>query len=204
MAQEILSEILNQLKQVPPAEWVGIFAGTAGVYLSIKEKLFAWPLFITCYLAYIYLSFHAELYAALLLNFVFIFISIYGWRNWIHSSKSGHEKFKIQKTPLSQILIAIVSIITFTLLLGWGLKNYTTAYLPFLDAFATSCAFVAQWMLSKKYIENWIFWIIADTVYVGLWSAQGYYVSAVLFLIFICLATKGWFEWKRMVNPTRC
>jgi nicotinamide mononucleotide transporter len=72
--------------------------------------------------------------------------------------------------------------------------------LPYLDAFATSCAFVAQWMLSRKYLENWICWIIADCIFVGLWAAQGYYVSAVLFLLFIMLAIKGWLEWKSTIR----
>ena len=83
---------------------------------------------------------------------------------------------------------------------GWALQTYTAAYMPYLDAFAMSCAFTAQWMLSRKYIENWLCWIIADMIYIYLWGTQGYYVSVGLFSIFILLATKGWFEWKRSIR----
>jgi nicotinamide mononucleotide transporter len=196
----MISEIWDQLKWVSPVEWIGMVTGITGVYLSIKEKLWAWPFFILCYLSYVYLSWDANLYAALLLNIVFIFISIYGWSNWIKSSQREDSVIHIQHTPKAHFLRVLGLVATFTFIIGWVLTQYTNAYLPYLDAFATSCAFTAQWMLSRKYIENWLCWILADCVYVYLWSAQGFYVSAALFIMFILLAIKGWFEWKRTIK----
>lgn len=193
-------EIWEQLKGVSPVEWIGMATGVTGVYLSIKEKLGAWPFFILCYLSYVYLSWDANLYAALLLNVVFIFISVYGWSNWLRASQKEGYVIHIQHTPKAHLLRALGFVAAFTLILGWILTRYSDAYLPYLDAFATSCAFTAQWMLSRKYIENWLCWILADCIYIYLWSAQGFYVSAVLFMMFILLAIKGWIEWKRIIR----
>ncbi|MGB0290635.1 MAG: nicotinamide riboside transporter PnuC [Opitutales bacterium] len=192
----MLQEIGSQLVTVPPAEWFGMLTGVSGVYLSIKEKLLAWPLFILCYATYVYLSWEAALFATLLLNTVFIFISLYGWSNWLKASQSSKPQVHIQQTPRKLLLRCGLVIACFSLFLGGLLDRYSEAYLPYLDAFATSCAFIAQWMLSRKYIENWIFWIVADCIFVGLWAAQEYYVSATLFIMFIALATKGWREWN--------
>jgi nicotinamide mononucleotide transporter len=192
--------IVSQLASVQPAEWFGMLTGVSGVYLSIKERLLAWPLFILCYATYVFLSWQAALYATLLLNTVFIFISVYGWSNWLRASKTSHPKVHIEHTPRRLLKRCLLVVLGFSLFLGGILDHYSNAYLPYLDAFATSCAFAAQWMLSRKYIENWICWIIADCIFIGLWAAQGYYVSAVLFLIFILLATRGWLEWKSTIR----
>ena len=196
----MLQDIASQLATVAPAEWLGMLTGVSGVYLSIKEKLLAWPLFILCYATYVYLSWEAALLATLLLNTVFIFISIYGWTNWFKANQTNNPKVHIQRTHRKLLLRCGMVIVSFSLLLGTLLHYFSEAYLPFLDAFATSCAFVAQWMLSRKYIENWIFWIVADCIFVGLWAAQGYYVSATLFVMFIALATKGWREWNTTLH----
>jgi nicotinamide mononucleotide transporter len=192
----MFQNIWSQLLTVSPAEWLGMFTGVTGVYLSIKEKIFAWPLFILCYATYVYLSWQAALYATLLLNTVFIFISAYGWSNWLKASRSDQPRIHIEHTPRHLLLRCGILITVFSLILGGLLDRYSGAYLPYLDAFATSCAFTAQWMLSRKYIENWLCWIVADSIFIGLWAAQGYYVSATLFLMFIGLAIKGWLDWN--------
>ncbi len=196
----MLDSIWLQIIATSWIEWLGTVAGVVGVYLSIKEKTIAWMLFIVCYSAYVYLSFEAGLFAALLMNSIFIVISIYGWLSWTESTKVVDTVSQIGHLPRSLLYRVILFVGTVTVTLGWVLNTYTEAFLPYLDAFATSCAFTAQWMLSRKYIENWICWICADTVYIYLWGLQGYYVSVGLFTIFIILAIKGWIEWRHTIR----
>lgn len=196
----MLDTIWSQLLATSWLEWVGTVTGAVGVYLSIKEKVVAWLLFIICYTAYVYLSYEAGLYAALLMNSVFILISIYGWLSWSKATQVVDTARKVAHVPKKNLAAVISFVVVGALGFGWALSTYTQAYMPYLDAFAMSCAFTAQWMLSRKYIENWICWLIADIIYVYLWGAQGYYVSVGLFSIFIVLAFKGWFEWKAQIN----
>jgi nicotinamide mononucleotide transporter len=71
-----------------------------------------------------------------------------------------------------------------------------------LDAFATCCGFIAQWMLSRKHVETWLIWIVTDTIYIGLLGVQSSWSSVVLFSIFIVLAIKGWKDWRQQLETT--
>ncbi|MGJ8638893.1 MAG: nicotinamide riboside transporter PnuC [Opitutaceae bacterium] len=198
----MLETIWSQIVATSWIEWLGTVTGIVGVYLSIKEKTAAWLLFIACYAAYVYLSYQAELFAALLMNAVFVVLSIYGWMSWTKSSKETSSSHSIRHIAKKSIAAIACFILFGAGLLGWLLDNYTEAYLPYVDAFATCCAFAAQWMLSQKYVENWLCWMIADVIYIGLWGAQGYYVSVGLFSIFIILAARGWLEWRQIVSSS--
>ena len=196
----MLENAWQQVATTSWIEWLGTITGIIGVYYSIKEKIVAWALFLVCYAVYIYLSYQAELYAAIAMNAAFIVISVYGWLNWSSALTTSKASINISKTPKNGRIAALAFILFGTIGFGGALHYCTSAYMPYLDAFAMCNAFTAQWMLSRKYVENWIFWILADVIYLGLWWAQGYLVSAILFTIFISLATRGWLEWRRQME----
>jgi nicotinamide mononucleotide transporter len=195
--------IISQLVKTTIVEWVGTFAGLTGVYLSIKEKTLAWPFFILCYSVYTYLSFSASLYAAMILNACFIPVSCYGWWKWgLPSDRPSTEAEENQPLRISRMaphVIVIILIISIggTAVLGYLLSCYTEGAIPYLDAFATILSFLAQWMLSRKYIENWIAWLLADLAFILLWAIQGYWVTVVMFLVFTGMAIVGWISWRR-------
>ena len=196
----MLDTIWSQIVATSWMEWLGTITGVAGVYLSIKEKTVAWLLFVTCYVAYVFLSYQAELFATLLMNAVFIFISIYGWFSWSKPTDSTTARRTISHIPKGQ-LAGVAGFITVGAIgFGWALDYTTEAFLPYFDALAMCSAFTAQWMLSRKYVENWLFWTIANLIYIGLWGMQGYYVTVGLFSIFIFLAIKGWRDWRGIIN----
>jgi nicotinamide mononucleotide transporter len=198
-----MDTLINQFQQTSLVEWLGTLTGLIGVYLSIKEKVLAWPFFIICYGLYAYLSYSASLYAAMSMNACFIPIAIYGWRQWSGSQKNnnaqnetGHElriRSMLKPTIGWTIAIGIVG----TIAIGTLLSRYTEGAAPYLDSFATTISFLAQWMLSKKYIQNWLAWIAADLAFVILWGSQGYWVAVAMFLIFTALAVFGFLSWKK-------
>ena len=196
----MLENAWQQVTATSWIEWLGSLAGIIGVYFSIKEKIAAWALFLVCYAVYIYLSYQAELYAAVAMNAFFIVISIYGWLNWSTVLTTSIASINISKAPKNGLIVALTFIFFGTIGIGGALNIFTSAYMPYLDACALCSSFTAQWMLSRKYVENWFFWILADLIYLGLWLAQGYLVSAILFTIFISLATRGCLEWRRKIE----
>ena len=181
-------------------EWLGMFTGVVGVWLSIKEKVAAWALFIVCYATYVYLSYQFGLHAFMVMNIAFIGISIYGWRKWSSASSETSHAMQVSKTPTKHLAIAVLLLAVGTVVIGKTLATTGEAYMPYLDAFATCCGFTAQWMLSRKHVETWILWIATDTVYIGLMGAQGSWSSVILFSIFILLAIKGWRDWNRTLS----
>lgn len=200
-----MDTILEQIQQTSLAEWLGTATGPIAVYLSIKQKVLAWPLYILCYGLYAYLSFTAGLYATMGLNTCFILISIYGWWEWTRprsDDEAGDAKaqFAISRIGKAALVWTAGIAVVGTAAVGVLLSRYTDGSAPYLDAFATTLSFVAQWMLGKKHIENWLTWIVADSAFVVLWGSQGYWVATTMFVLFTGLAVKGYFSWRKEIR----
>ncbi|MEQ9825603.1 MAG: nicotinamide riboside transporter PnuC [Puniceicoccaceae bacterium] len=195
-----MDAILSQMQQTSWLEWLGTLTGLAAVVLSIRERVLAWPLFVSCYALYVVLSWQASLPAAMALNALFIPISLYGWWSWQRGrqqSACGQEALSISRMPGKIRNLAVISIAGATLLLGWVNQRWIGGALPYLDAFATISSLAAQWMLSRKWVENWIAWILADLAFALLWGLQGYAVTVIMFAVFTLLAICGWCSWYR-------
>ena len=83
-----------------------------------------------------------------------------------------------------------------TALLGTFLARKTDAALPYMDAMTTSTSLVAQWMMTRKLLENWVVWVAVDVVYIGMYIYKSLYVTAVLYLVFLILSAMGYFQWR--------
>jgi nicotinamide mononucleotide transporter len=196
----MLSIIWEKIAATSWIEWLGMLTGVIGVWLSIKERIAAWPLFIVCYATYVYISYQFGLHAFMVMNIAFIGISLYGWRKWSSASADTADEVQISKTPRKHLAIAALLLAIGTVVIGRTLQITGEAYMPYLDAFATCCGFTAQWMLSRKHVETWILWIATDAIYIGLMGMQGSWSSVILFSIFIVLAIKGWCDWNRPLS----
>jgi len=198
----MLETFLEQIIRTTWPEWIGMIAGIVGVCLSIKEKIGAWPLFILCYASYVYISYQYGLKAFMMMNAIFIGISVYGWIKWSQHTPGAEDHVHVSHTPLKQLCIALALLALSTAGIGGILDRLGEAQVPYWDAFATSCGFVAQWMLSRKHVETWIFWIITDLIYIRLLGEQGSLTSVVLFSVFIVLAIKGWNDWRTSMKTS--
>lgn len=176
--------------------------GIVGVYLSIKQKILAWPIFILCYASYVYISYRGNYYAFSAMNILLIGVAYYGWLNWSKAKKNGVSEVRISHLAPQNWWRVVLFVCFATLAIGKLLNATEEARLPYYDAFATACALTAQWMLSRKYVENWIFWLLADCVYLGFFINDRIWPSVILFSVFICLAIKGWREWRAIIRQT--
>ena len=197
-----MDNFLTQVSSISIIDWFAMLTGILGVYLSIKEKILAWPLFILCYAIYIHISFRGGYYAFGGMNIIFALVAAYGWFGWSKSSNKSGGEIRISHLAPTHRWIVAAFICVGTLGLGCLLELTGDARLPYYDAFAATCALSAQWMLSRKYIENWIFWMLADTVYLSFFLIDRIWPSVVLFAAFIFLAIKGWIEWKTIIKKT--
>ena len=94
-------------------------------------------------------------------------------------------------------LLCIIS----TIGIGTFFRYNTDASLPYVDALTTSMSLIAQWMIARKKIENWLLWIVADVIYVGMYVFKHLYLTSLLYFIFIILAIIGWQQWKKDLQP---
>ena len=177
-------------------EAAAVLLTLASVVFQIYENIWGWPTTIAGVALYAVLFRQERLYADMGLQAVYIAIAVYRWYEWLHGGE-GRGQRKVSNAP-AKVQIAAYVIGGFTaVLLGFFLRRTTNAALPFLDSTLTSYSLVAQWMLTKKYLENWLVWIAVDVVYVGMFIFKQLYMTSGLYVVFLFLCLRGWTEWRR-------
>ena len=166
------------------------------VIFQIYENILGWPATIAGAALYMVLFFQERLYADMCLQVVYITLGIYGWYEWLHGGEAKTERRVSNASFATQAVAYAIGAAT-AVALGFTFKYNTNAALPFLDSTLTSFSLVAQWMLTRKYLENWIVWIAVDVVYVGMFIFKHLYMTAGLYAVFIALCARGFFEWKK-------
>ncbi len=179
-------------------EIIGAVTGLIYLYFSIRQNIWLWPWGIITSLIYVYVFFNAKFYADMSLQFYYLGISIYGWFFWRSVQRSDRKKLSSVVRASSVEWIVFVSVtILLTWVFGYGLDNFTDSPLPFWDAFTTAGSVVATWMLARKYLEHWLFWIVIDIVSLGTYIYKGLYPTVVLFSVYSAMAAIGYFQWKK-------
>jgi nicotinamide mononucleotide transporter len=176
-------------------ELVAVAFGLACVWFMKKESMLAFPFGIVNVLVYVYIFFAAKLYANAAINGFFFLGSVYGWYNWTRKD-SNDGKIRITRSSIRELLLNAAAIIVFFVLIRMVLLHFTTSPIPSWDAITTAVYISAQWLLSRKKIENWILWIAADTVMIGLCAWEGLYFSSFQYLVFTIIAILGFREWR--------
>ncbi len=192
--QWFLDGLSEGLRNMTWLEAVAVFFGIASVFYSMKEHIWVYPTGIISTLIYVWICFQYKLYADMGINAYYFSMSIYGWYVWTHPNK-GEKVLPVTwlkpKGWLVSLGIFFVSYLTLYLVLS----NFTDSDVPYWDSFTTSSAFVGMWLMAKKKVENWIFWIITDLVSVPLYFYKGLILTTVQFTFFTVLATMGLIAW---------
>ncbi len=180
-------------------EYVAAFFGVVSVYLSVKQNVWSWPTAIVNVGLYAIVFHSSRLYADMGLQVVYVIVSFYGWYQWLYGGKNRTE-LKVSKTPWKLAVFLTFIGLSFALLLGTVLHRTTNAALPYMDSLTTSTSLVAQWMMTKKLLENWLVWVAVDVVYIAMFISRSLYVTALLYLPFLILSVMGYRQWKASLN----
>ena len=182
-------------------ELFAALVGAVSVYLSVRQNIWSWPTAIVNVVLYALVFYEARLYADMGLQVVYAILSIYGWYEWLYGGE-GRTELHVTRTGwrLGLVLAAIAA--AGSALLGVFLHHETDAALPFMDSFLSSTSLVAQWMMTRKLLENWLVWIGVDVLYVGMFIFKNLYLTAGLYAVFLALAVKGWLDWRRSMRET--
>jgi len=179
-----------------PYEIAGVLFGVASVWLTVRENIWCWPTGLVNVGLFILVFFEARLYADMGLQVVYVLLCLYGWYQWLHGGKD-RGTLGVSRTPRRKAALLAASGAVFAVVLGVFLKRGTDAALPFWDASTTSFSLAAQWMLTKKYLENWLVWIAVDVVYIGMYLNKALYPTAGLYAVFLVLAVLGLRSWTK-------
>ena len=182
-----------------PLEIFAAAVGAWSVWLSVRQNVLSWPTAIVNVVLYTIVFYEAKLYADMGLQVVYAILSVYGWYQWLYGGE-GHTTLHVSRTTRSLAIRLALIAATSAVLLGSLLHRSTDAALPFMDSALTSASLVAQWMMTRKLLENWAVWIAVDVLYVGMFIYKGLYVTAVLYAVFLGLAVKGWIDWRNSIR----
>src|SRR5918993_375562 len=182
-----------------PLEGIAAAFGVLSVYLSTRQHIWSWPTAIVNVALYSIVFYNGRLYGQMGLQAIYLVLSIYGWYQWLHG---GAEKTELRVSRASPRLLATLAATNLVVwvVLAAALRR-TDAALPWLDALLTTTSLVAQWMMTRKILQNWILWIAVDIVYVPMFISQRLYATALLYAAFLVLAVMGFVDWRRSVGP---
>ncbi|HXI14173.1 MAG TPA: nicotinamide riboside transporter PnuC [Thermoanaerobaculia bacterium] len=183
-------------------EIIGALFGAVSVYLSVRENIWSWPTAIVNVFLYIFVFHGAKLYADMGLQVVYLVLSFYGWYQWLYGG-TGRTELPVSQTPPKRAMLMLLAAALFAVVLGVTLKKSTDASLPYWDAATTSFSLLAQWMMTRKLLENWLIWIAVDVVYVGMYIKKALYPTALLYAVFLVLAVLGYRAWKKSLREGR-
>lgn len=173
--------------------------GALSVYLSVRQNIWSWPTAIVNVVVYALVFYRARLYADMGLQVIYALLSLYGWYQWLYGGENDTELQVSRTTPQLGGRLAVIGLAGAGAL-GLLLRGATDAALPFMDSFLSSTSLVAQWMMTRKKVENWLVWIGVDVLYVGMFTYKHLYITAVLYLVFLVLAVRGWIDWRRSLE----
>lgn len=193
-------EIISWLKD-NYIEVFGTIAGLLYLYLSVKQNIWLWVLGFISSVIYVYVYYHSKFYADMSLQFYYIVVSVYGWFSWRgQDTAQGKKEIPVRVASSKEWSLFLVASAFLSFALGFILQRYTDSPIPYWDGFTTGASIVATWMLAKKYIENWLFWVVIDFVSLILYAYKGLYSTVVLFAVYTVVAVLGYLEWKKSIN----
>ncbi len=184
-------------------EIFGTIAGFAYLYLSVKQNIWLWVLGFITSAAYIYVYFHSKFYADMSLQVYYLIVSVYGWFYWNSvKTKDNKTELAVRIATTQEWILLLLSSAVLSVILGWILNHYTDSPIPYWDGFTTGASIVATWMLAKKFIENWLFWVVIDSVSLVLYYIKGLYPTVILFVVYTIVAVFGYMEWKKSMDKS--
>lgn len=177
-------------------EVAGVLFGVVSVWLIVKENVWGWPTGLVNVGLFVVVFWQARLYADMGLQVVYVVLCLYGWWAWRHGGRSDGS-LAVTRTPRGAFALLAISGAAGAAALGLLLRSHTDAALPFWDSATTSFSLVAQWMQTRKWLENWWVWIAVDVVYVGIYVAKSLFLTAGLYALFLLLAVQGARSWRK-------
>ncbi len=190
-----MQEITNAFAALSGWEVLATVLGIIYVILAAKESVWCWPAAFASTLIYTFLFWEGQLPMQALLNFYYMAMAVYGF--WLWKQKASEEDdFLVTTKPWMTHLMLIPLGLVISLSIGYYLATYTETRLPYLDAVVMVFSMIATWLLAQKVLENWLYWIVIDTAAIGLYWQTGYYVTIILFVVYVVLAVYGYKSWK--------
>ena len=174
-------------------EKLAVIFSVTYVVLAAKGNIWCWFFAAASVSIYIYLCYEAKLFAETILQIFYLLMAFLGYFSWSNSNR----KFIVKQLSISHHILIILSGAVITFLIGFYLATYTEAKMPIIDSFTTCFSIIATFLVIRKVLENWLYWIIIDIVSVYIYFSRDLHLTSILFLTYTCVAIVGYINWKK-------
>jgi nicotinamide mononucleotide transporter len=201
---EIYDAFITGMKDTTWLEYIAVFSGIVSVWFSRKENIWVYPTGLINTIFYVYLSFKGSLFGEASVNFYYTVMSIYGWILWAKKNQQQEHVVNImwsnRKEWIQEILFFVTFYIVIFAALSYLKKDFAPGAIPWADAFASSTAFTGMWLMAKKKVESWYWWIATNIASIPLYFIKHYVFTSVYYIILLIMAVWGLMEWRRRAN----
>jgi nicotinamide mononucleotide transporter len=201
---EIVAQFVQGMKDTGPIEYIAVLSGIVSVWFSRKENILVYPTGLLNTTFYVYLSFVGGLIGEASVNFYYTIMSIYGWIVWSRKDASNrpvvHITHSNRKWWMYQLGFFIAFYVMIFALLSYLKREFAPGAIPWADAFASATAFTGMWLMTKKKVESWYWWIATNIASIPLYFVKFYVFTSVYYLILLIMAVFGLIEWRRRAN----
>lgn len=184
------------IREISGAEWVAVAFALAYVLLAIRQHVLCWAASIASSAIFLGLFWRGGLVMQTVLQVFYIVMAVYGWWAWSHGGKGAEHQRPVTRWPRSRHVTALAVVVVLTLVNGRWIAGREGGVVPYVDALVTWVSFLATWLVARKVLENWLYWVVIDLVAAGLYFSQGLRATTVLFVIYSVLAVRGYRQWR--------
>jgi nicotinamide mononucleotide transporter len=192
----LTTQLLEQLAAMATAEMVAVIFAVLYLLLAIRQNIWCWFCAGVSTAIFVYVYFAANLYMESVLNVFYFAMAIYGWVSW-RAGHSGDVSLAISVWPRQTHFLALVAVLIMSVLSGFLLETYTNAAFPYVDSATTFGAMWATFLVARKVLENWWYWLFIDVVSVFIYWSRGLELTALLFVVYVVLIPIGLLVWTR-------
>lgn len=199
--QTIWHQFLEGMQGTTWLEYIAVFTGIASVYFSRLENIWVYPTGLVNTVIYIWLSLKGHLLGEASVNLYYTIMSIYGWILWAKKDAQHHHLVNIQfstaKQWLYQLLFFVAFYVVIFFILTYLKRSFAPGAIPWADAFASATAYTGMWLMARKKVESWYWWIATNIASIPLYFVKGYVFTSVFYFVLLIMAFFGLVEWMR-------
>ena len=200
----IWEQFIEGMQHTTWLEYIAVFTGIASVWFSRIENILVYPIGLINTIIYIYLSVRADLYGEASVNFYYTVMSIIGWYMWLRKNEKKeivlHVTHSDRKMWFNQIIFFVFFYLVLFAALSFLKRTFAEGAIPWADSFASATAFTGMWLMTKKKVESWYWWIATNIASIPLYFVKHYAFTSVYYLVLLVMAVFGLLEWRKRAS----
>ena len=196
----LVTALAEQVAALSLLEVVAVVAAVLYLILAIRQNIACWFFALLSTAIYIWLFIDARLYMESVLNGFYFLMAVYGWWSW---RSGGTHVLPVSTRGVQLHVVAVAGIAVLAGINGALLDRYTDAAFPYVDSATTWAALWATWLVARKVLENWWYWLVIDLVSIVIYWSRGLELTALLFVVYVVMIPFGYLAWRRSLHETR-